>query len=163
MKTLFCILLVLIVALVLVAPVAAQDGTPAFVTLTPMPEEGEVAPVEEDVLIPVGVLKDLNDSFTSQIQTLMLLAFGALMVFLVFVLLPVVVALYLSNPSFRSTIKTAALEGLTLIEGEIVERKDEAAKNDVDWDDPIWRGIYEAIKSGRVKLENLGLETTAVG
>jgi hypothetical protein len=163
-RSLFTVLLVLLLALLAGSVVSAQDETPAFVTLTPV-DEGvtpvtEEAPtvVVDDPEVPVSIVKDLLDGVMGQFQTMSNVQFGLFALLAIVVVLPVIYALYNSNPTFRSTIKTAALEGYTIVEKEVEKRRDEAALNDQDWDDPVWKGIYDAVKSGRLKLENLGAD-----
>jgi hypothetical protein len=165
-------LIVLIFLLLAVGVVNAQEETPAFVTLTPA-DEG-VTPVTEEAPtvvvddpeeadVPVSIVKNLLDGVMGQFQTMSNVQFGLFAVFVIAVVLPTIYALYNSNPTFRSTIKTAALEGYAIVEKEVEKRHDEAALNDQDWDDPVWKGIYDAVKSGRLKLENLGTPNTITG
>lgn len=169
MKSLFVVLLVLLLAL-LVMPVTAQDDeTPPFVTVT------SVAVEEPETDVPVVVVdqpadSDLSSEFAQVLRdTLMavigqmgyifIIVMGIFALMLVVVGLPVFYWMYHSTPSpFKPMVKEGMLGAMTKLQSEVDKATAAAKENEVDWDDDGWLWLQKMMKTNRAKLETFFAE-----
>lgn len=123
-------------------------------------EETPAPPVDET---PGSVLDtlppELVESFVSNYTAAQWLIIGVLLVaLLVFGSQGMILAYKGASPFVQRLMAEAHKEAMNYIVDVLRVKKEEAATNDIDWDDPMWERLYEAGVNHREKLDEF-LET----
>lgn len=130
-------LIIVCVLLLIVVPVMAQDAT-----AIPLPEvTAEPGGIIDR--IPPEVVTAIVDNAVAARDVLIGILILAL-VAVVFVAMPL---LYRGASPFVQQVLGGLVEfGMVELVRLVEAKKDEAATNDIDWDDPIWQAIFEEFK-----------------
>jgi hypothetical protein len=138
----------LVIVLLLLTPVLMLAQEPTAPTVDEAP--GSVL----DTLPP-----ELVESFLSNYTSAQWLIIGVLLLALVaFGAQGMILAYKGASPFVQRLMAEAHKESINFIIGFLQQKRDEAALNDVDWDDPMWERLYEAGVNHREQL-NQFLET----
>lgn len=136
-------LIIVCVLLLIVAPVFAQDAT-----AIPLPEvTAEPGGIIDR--IPPEVVTAIVDNAVAARDVLIAILILAL-VAVVFVAMPL---LYRGASPFVQQVLGGLVEfGMVELVRLVEAKKDEAATNDIDWDDPIWQAILEEFKRRQASI-----------
>jgi hypothetical protein len=134
------VILLLVILLLALSPVMAQ----------------EPAPVDE-TFIPASLVDELYQTAISQLSYVVVIVLGIGAVVLLGVSVPAFYYIYNSVPkAFQPVIREGALGVLSTVEGKLKEQVETAKANDINWDDDIWLSLYNEAKKQREAISGVG-------